>query len=165
MRQDAIARIARDARIPSAKRREVERELRAHFEDSDGEFGDPDEIAREFSRVYRFEWMRARVAVWLLSMVIVASVVTATVLAAQTGLGVMHSGRHAMFEVRDIVAAVAVYQGLISLRPWLNWGWVAVAAIGWFTGSVVSWVVMGIGYYLMTVVAPRVESALRERLA
>ena len=137
--EELIARIVSLSKIPSQRRRqEVVRELRAHLEDSmraapQGDqidqlalanFGDPDEIAREFASVYKSDWTVRRISVFLLSTLTIATLVSAATLAMQAavaiGFGVplekMFAGRHTAIEILDIASTVACYLGLISME-------------------------------------------------
>ncbi len=138
-----IESIVRSCRIPSAaRRREIERELRAHFEDASiagreqgrgdeeiqtrvaASFGDPAVIARHFAWVYRRERAALRIAVFLLSTITVAVIIAAVVLAAQAGIAFgldfplirMFNREHALAEILDIISTVTAYVGLISLE-------------------------------------------------
>jgi hypothetical protein len=140
---ELIARVVSLSKIPSGKRRQaVAAELRAHIEDyllaaretdHDGDqvdklvlanFGDPDEIARGFARVYRHDWMVLRISVFLLSTLTVAGVVSGTILAMQAGVAIgfgiplvkMLASRHTVIEILDILSTVAAYLGLISME-------------------------------------------------
>lgn len=140
---ELIARIVSRSKIPSRKRRQaVMRELRAHIEDfmlaareSDhaedqtdnlalANFGDPDQIAREFASVYRYDWIVLRISVFLLSTLTVASLVSAATLAMQAGIAIgfgvplvkMLASRHTVIELLDILSTVAAYLGLISME-------------------------------------------------
>jgi hypothetical protein len=140
---ELIEKIVKSSHIPSEKRRqEVQRELRSHIEDfivatreaggEDGEierlvlanFGDPGQIALGFAWVYRHERRRLRILVFVLSTVVLASFVSATVLATQAGvafgfgipiLNVLAS-RHTVIEALDILSSVATYLGVSSLE-------------------------------------------------
>jgi hypothetical protein len=140
---ELIARIVSLSRIPSEKRRQaVVRELSAHIEDfmlaaresehaddrartsALASFGDPEQIAREFACVYRRDWTVLRVWAFLLSIVTIASLVSATTLAAQAGIAIgfgvplakILASRHTVIQILDIVSTVAAYLGLISLE-------------------------------------------------
>ena len=131
------------ARVPWGKRRrEIRRELCAHIEDfvaaargaghGDEEiekmvgasFGDPGQIADGFAWVYRRERALARVGVFLLSSVMVASLMLSAVLTLQAGLALgfgnsvlkMLYGRHAAIEALDILFTVVTYAGLVALE-------------------------------------------------
>src|SRR2546423_482304 len=90
-----IEKIAKSSLLPAGKRgREILRELRSHVEDFELEareagqqddevaaliaarFGDPEQIAHQFSWVYRRERAFTRLAVFVLSTLIVALVIT-----------------------------------------------------------------------------------------
>jgi hypothetical protein len=249
------------SRIPSAKRRgEIQRELRSHIEDlvrtaREGgldedeieklilaNFGNPCQIAQGFAWVYRHERRRLRAVALTLSIVLLASCLSAALLATQTvlalGLGrpivKVFASRHTMIETLDILASVAAYMGLISLEnlfeshkfqkaafllmaivavltvvcgaarlhaAFLVFGLVNgvflravqrfialktaraaivtvcflltgfVSALMWSPASHTypvtswaSWLALGIGYLLMTSIAPRVEAALMNGL-
>jgi hypothetical protein len=140
---ELIARVVGLSKIPSQKRRQaVVAELRAHLEDcmlaareSDhagdqidqlalANFGDPDEIARGFARVYRHDWMMLRISVFLLSTITVAGLVSGTILAMQAGVAIgfgiplvkILASRHTVIEILDILSTVAAYLGLISME-------------------------------------------------
>jgi hypothetical protein len=141
--EQLIDRIVNSAHIPSGKRRqEIQRELRAHIEDfvtaarESGQdqseiekllvasFGDPGQIARGFSWVYRHERRRLRALAFTLSTALLASSLFGTILAIQTGLAFgfgapitkVLASRHTMIEGFDILASVAAYLGIISLE-------------------------------------------------
>ena len=139
---ELIDGIVNSSRIPLGKRREIQRELRSHIEDfiftareagrSQEEieklvlahFGDPAEIAKSFAWVYRRERRRLRAVVYALSTVVLASCLSAVILAMQTGLAFgfgkpimkVLASRHTTIEVLDILASVAAYLGVISLE-------------------------------------------------
>jgi hypothetical protein len=134
--------IVKSSRLPSGRRRDIERELRCHIEDfivaareagrSQDEieklvlanFGDPGQIAQGFAWVYRHERRRLRVFAYTLSTVLLASSLFAAIVATQAGLAfgfgtsIMRvvAGRHTVIEALDILASVAVYLGLTSLE-------------------------------------------------
>jgi hypothetical protein len=141
--EELIDCIVNSSQIPSGKRRrEIQRELRSHIEDfvvaareagSDqneiekmvlANFGDPGQIAKGFAWVYRHERRRLRAFAYTLSTVLLASCLSAVVLAMQAGLAfgfgtpVMKvlASRHTLIETLDILASVAVYLGLTSLE-------------------------------------------------
>src|ERR1700722_2134283 len=138
-----IDRIVNSSQVPPGnRRREIQRELRAHIEDfiaaareaGRGQdeieqlvlanFGDPGQIARGFAWVYRHERRRLRVFAYTLSTVLLASSLLAAILATQAGLAfgfgtpIMKAlvSRHTVIEAFDILASVAVYLGLTSLE-------------------------------------------------
>src|ERR1700722_14841357 len=138
-----IDRIVNSSQIPPGKRRrEIQRELRAHIEDfivaareagrdQDeieqlvlANFGDPRQIGRGFAWVYRHERRRLRVFAYTLSTVLLASSLLAAILATQAGLAFGFGtpivkvlvSRHTAIEALDILASVAVYLGLTSLE-------------------------------------------------
>lgn len=140
---ELIERIVCAAQIPSGRRkREIERELRAHIEDyvliaseagrseADIErmvlaaFGDPHEIARLFAWVYRRERAILRISVFLLSTLAGGGLISAVALALQTswaiGSGVpiprAVGGRHLTFELLYIFSTATAYMGLVSLE-------------------------------------------------
>jgi hypothetical protein len=87
-RDDLITTVLRRARFQRAsRRREIERELRAHLEDARaaGEdeatvvtrFGDPEEIGRAFAVAYRLSW-RMAAALFAVSAIVSAGIVTGT---------------------------------------------------------------------------------------
>jgi hypothetical protein len=134
--------IVNSSQIPSGKRREIQRELRSHIEDfvvaareagRDQQeieklvlvsFGDPGQIARGFAWVYRHERRRLRILTYLLSTVLLGSLLLAAILATQAGLAFgfgtpvtkVLASRHTMIEAFDILASVAVYLGVTSLE-------------------------------------------------
>jgi hypothetical protein len=140
---ELIGNIVNWSRIPSGKRRrEVQRELRSHIEDfmlaaraagrDDEEierlvlasFGDPGQIARDFAWVYRNERRMLRICVFVLSTLVLASFLSAAILAIQAGvafgfgvpvLNVLAS-RHTVIEALDILSSVAAYVGFTSLE-------------------------------------------------
>src|SRR5712691_7258942 len=92
---ELIQKIVDSSHLPSGKRRqEVQRELRSHIEDfmlagreagrEDDEierlvlanFGDPGQIARGFAWVYRHERRMLRILVFVLSTVVLASLLS-----------------------------------------------------------------------------------------
>jgi hypothetical protein len=138
-----IESIVNSSRIPSGKQRqEIQRELRSHIEDfviaaresgrdqSEIEklvianFGDPDQIAKGFSWVYRHERRRLRALAFTLSTMLLASSLFGAILATQAGLAfglgtpIMRvlASRHTVTEALDILASVAAYLGMISLE-------------------------------------------------
>jgi hypothetical protein len=141
--EELIDSIVNSSRIPSGKRRqEIQRELRSHIEDfliaaresgrdqSEIEklvianFGDPDQIGKGFSWVYRHERRRLRALAFTLATVLLASSLFGAILAAQTGLAFgfgtpimkVFASRHTVIEALDILASVAAYLGMISLE-------------------------------------------------
>jgi hypothetical protein len=141
--EELIDRIVNSSQVPPGKRRrEIQRELRAHIEDfvlaareaGRGQdeieqlvlanFGDPGQIARGFAWVYRHERRRLRVFAYTLSTVLLASSLLAAILATQAGLAFgfgtpimkMLASRHTVIEALDILASVAVYLGVTSLE-------------------------------------------------
>ena len=135
--------IVNSSQIPSGKRRrEIQRELRSHIEDfvvaareaGRGQdeierlvlahFGDPGQIAQGFAWVYRHERRRLRAFAYTLSTVLLASCLSAAILAMQAGLAfgfgtpVMKvlASRHTLIETLDILACVAAYLGVTSLE-------------------------------------------------
>ena len=140
---ELIKNIVNSAQIPSEKRRQdVQRELRSHIEDfifaareagQDDEeierlvlanFGDPGQIARDFAWVYRHERRMLRIFVFVLSTVVLASLLSATILAMQAGVAfgfgipILHvlASRHTVLEALDILSSVAAYVGITSLE-------------------------------------------------
>jgi hypothetical protein len=131
-----IAQIVTASQITPRRRRDVERELRAHIEDlllhardcghderEIGElvrrhFGNPSEIARAFEWVYRRERAAMRLGVFAMCTAVVAALAAAGILAAQTGVaagfGMALSLHHTAIEVLDILATVAVYVAMTS---------------------------------------------------
>lgn len=141
--EQLIDGIVNSSRMPPGKRRrEIQRELRAHIEDFVAaargagrepdeierlvlaNFGDPGQIARGFAWVYRHERRRLQALAFILSTLLLAGSLLAAILATQAGLAfgfgspIMNVlvSRHTMIEALDIVASVAVYLGLISLE-------------------------------------------------
>ena len=141
--EEMIDRIVNSSQVPPGKRRrEIQRELRAHIEDfiaaaheagrNQGEieqlvlanFGDPGQIARGFAWVYRHERRRLRVFAYALSTMLLAGSLLVAILAAQAGLALgfgtpimkVVMSRHTVIEALDILASVAVYLGLTSLE-------------------------------------------------
>ena len=141
--EELIDGIVNSSRIPSGKRRqEIQRELRSHIEDfviaarescrdqSEIEklvianFGDPDQIANDFSWVYRHERRRLRALAFTLATLLLASSLFGAILAAQTGLAFgfgtpimkVLASRHTVIEALDILASVVAYLGMISLE-------------------------------------------------
>ena len=135
--------IVNSSQIPSGQRRwEIQRELRSHIEefvDAAREagreqdeieklvlanFGDPGQIAQGFAWVYRHERRRLRAFAFTLSTVLLASTLSAAILAMQVGLAfgfgtpIMRvlASRHTAIEAFDILASVAAYLGVISLE-------------------------------------------------
>jgi hypothetical protein len=151
-----IDEIMAASRIPSERRRRaVLRELRAHVEDfvsagrqsGRGEediehllaerFGDPQQIARQFARVYRRERAALYLGGFLISTVLVSLVISAAAIAMQAGiafgsgapvLGVFGS-RHTAIEALDILATAAAYVGLISLGRFFGRPLAVLAAV------------------------------------
>jgi len=140
---ELIEGVIRASHVPSATRRaEIERELRAHFEDfliaarnagrSDEEiqtllaahFGDPSEVARQFAWVYRRERAARRLSAFVLSTIAVAAIVGTVLMAAQAGLAVglrvplarMFNRWHTIGEGLDIAGTVTTYVGLNCLE-------------------------------------------------
>jgi len=145
--EELIDRIVNSSRVPPGKRRrEIQRELRAHIEDfvvaareagrdQDeieqlvlANFGDPGQIARGFAWVYRHERRRLRVFAYTLSTVLLASSLLAAILATQAGLAFGFGrpimkvllSRHTVIVALDILASVAVYLGLTSLESFFE---------------------------------------------
>lgn len=135
--------IVNSSQIPSEKRRrEIQRELRAHIEDfvavaheagrdqdeieklALANFGDPRQIAEGFAWVYRHERRTLRALAYTLSTVLLAGCLLAAILALQAGLAfgfgtpIMRvlASKHTVIEALDILASVAAYLGLISLE-------------------------------------------------
>jgi hypothetical protein len=138
-----IQEIITSSRIPSAKRRrEVARELLSHIEDcvaiqrdagKTGDeiermvlarFGDPLQMGRNFSWVYRREQAICRLAVFALSIVALGGIVPIFILALQAGVTIgfgapiskVFDPRHTMIETADILATVLAYVGIITLE-------------------------------------------------
>jgi hypothetical protein len=141
--EELINSIVNSSEFPSGnRRREIQRELRSHIEDFVAaareagvqpdqieklvlaNFGDPEQIAQGFAWVYRHERRRVRALAFTISTVLLASCLSAAVLATQAGLAfgfgapIMNvlASRHTVIEALDILASVATYLGLISLE-------------------------------------------------
>ena len=139
---DLIDCIGNSSQIPSGKRLEIQRELRSHIDDFvvtareagrdpdeierlvQAHFGDPAQIARCFAWVYRHERRRLQAYAYTLSTMILASSLSAAILAAQAGLAfgfgtpIMRvlASRHTVIETLDILASVAAYLGVTLLE-------------------------------------------------
>jgi hypothetical protein len=140
---ELIDRIVSSSHIPSGRRRrEIQRELRSHIEDfvlatrESGRdqceieklviahFGDPDQIAKGFFRVYRHERWRLHALGFTLATLLLASSLLGAILAAQTGLALCFgrpivnvlASRHTVVEALDILATVAAYLGTLWLE-------------------------------------------------
>jgi hypothetical protein len=138
-----VDQIVNASQVPSGKRRQaIQRELRSHIEDfvvaareagrdQDeieklvlANFGDPGQIAQGFAWVYRHERRRLRAFAYTLSTVLLASCLSAAILAIQAGLAfgfgtpIMRvlASRHTVIEALDILASVAAYLGVTSLE-------------------------------------------------
>jgi hypothetical protein len=141
--EQLINSIVNSSQIPSGnRRREIQRELRSHIEDFVAaareagvpedqieklvlaNFGDPDQIAQGFAWVYRHERRRVQALAFALTTVLLASCLSAAVLAMQAGLAFgfgapimkVLASRHTVIEALDILASVAAYLGLTSLE-------------------------------------------------
>ena len=87
-------------------------------------FGDPGQIARGFAWVYRHERRMLRIFVFVLSTVVLASFLSATILAMQAGVAFgfgipilkVLASRHTVIEALDILSSVAAYMGITSLE-------------------------------------------------
>ena len=142
-----IADIVRSSRISSQKRRQdLLRELTTHVDDfvllarqagrGDEEierllvanFGDPQQIARQFAWVYRRERIMLHLSVFLISTLVVTALVSAAVMSMQAGMALgfgvpvlrVLGSRHGLIEALDILATVAAYIGLISLEKFFD---------------------------------------------
>jgi hypothetical protein len=140
---ELVEQIVNSSQIPSGKRRhEIQRELRSHIEDfvvaareaGHGQdkieklllanFGDPGQIAQSFAWVYRHERRRLRACAFTLSTALLASCLSAAILAMQAGLAFgfgtpvikVLASRHTVIETLDILASVAAYLGVTSLE-------------------------------------------------
>jgi hypothetical protein len=140
---ELVDKIVNSSQIPSGRRRrEVQRELRSHIEDfmfaareagrDEDEierlvlanFGYPCQIARGFAWVYRHERRRLRIFVFVVSIVVLASSLSAAILAMQASVGagfgipILHvlASRHTVIEALDILSSVAVYISFTSLE-------------------------------------------------
>jgi len=145
---ELIRSIVNKSQIPSVKRRRaVLRELQSHLEDSilaageaglsDDEirrqvlasFGDPAQVAQGFAWVYRHERTMLRIAVFLLSTLAVACMLSAAILAMQAGVAIgfgapvrrVIASRHTVIEALDILSTVAAYVGFISIEKLFAW--------------------------------------------
>jgi hypothetical protein len=141
--KDLIDGVVNSAQIPALKRRQdIQRELQSHIEDFVAaareagrdpdeierlvlaNFGDPNEIAREFAWVYRHERRRIRALALALSTLLLAGCLSLMVLAAQAALAfgfgspVMSvlASPHTVIEAFDILAFVVTYLGVTSLE-------------------------------------------------
>jgi hypothetical protein len=140
--EQLIAGVVNSSQIPLGRRGEIQRELRSHIEDfvvaardaGRGQdeieklvlahFGEPGQIAEGFAWVYRHERRRLRAVAYTLSTLLLASCLSAAILAMQAGLAFgfgtpiikVLASRHTMIEVLDILASVAAYLGVISLE-------------------------------------------------
>jgi hypothetical protein len=140
---ELIFSIVNRSQLPSSKRRrDVEQELRAHAEDFadttrkaghpeheiDGllldRIGDPEQIAADFSHVYRYERRCLSTLAYSLSTLLLAASLVITILVAQAGLAfgfgspisTIVASRYTVIEGLDILACVAVYLGLVLLE-------------------------------------------------
>jgi hypothetical protein len=138
-----IVDIVRSSRISSRKRRqELLRELATHVDDfvllarqagrGDEEiqrllvanFGDPQQIAQQFAGVYRRERILFHLSVFLISTLVLTTLVSAAVMSMQAGMALsfgvpvlrLLGSRHSLIEALDILATVTAYMGLISLE-------------------------------------------------
>jgi hypothetical protein len=145
--EQLIGDIVRSSRISSRKRRqELLRELATHVEDFElfarqagrgdeeiqqllvANFGDPQQIAQQFAWVYRRERIMLHLSVFLISTLVVTTLVSAAVMSMQAGMAlgfgvpVLHvfGSRHSLIEGLDILATVAAYIGLISLEKFFD---------------------------------------------
>jgi hypothetical protein len=141
---ELIRGVVNGSQLPSLKRHyEIRRELRSHIEDfiaaeleaghTEQEiealllarFGDPAQIAQDFSQVYKSERRKLLTLVYMLSTAILASSVLVAILAVQAGLSLSFgtpileilASRHTVIQALDIFAFVAAYLGFISLEP------------------------------------------------
>jgi len=140
---ELIDSIVNSSRIASARRRrEIQRELRSHIEDSVAaareagcgqdeieklvysNFGDPGQIAQQFAWVYRHERRTLRAVAYALSTMLLAASLSALILGMQAGLALgfgrpmmnVLASRHTVIEVLDILASVAAYLGVALLE-------------------------------------------------
>jgi hypothetical protein len=140
---ELVDRIVSSSMIPARRcRQEIRRELCAHIEDFVAaardagheqheieklllaSFGDPEQIARGFAWVYRYQRRRLRALTFTLSTVLLASCLLALALATQAGLAfgfgrpVMQvlASPHMALEALDIVASVAAYLAVAQLE-------------------------------------------------
>jgi hypothetical protein len=164
---ELIREIVDRSQIPSERKRHaVLRELRAHVEESviagreagrsddevvrevlDG-FGDPDRVAESFAWIYRHERAGMRVAVFLLSTLMVASALAVAILAVQAGMAAgfgapvrrVIASRHTVIESLDILSTVAVYVGFVSIeRLFDRRGFQKAVAVAALTWTLVAW--------------------------
>jgi hypothetical protein len=139
---ELIERIVNSSQIPSARRPDIQRELRAHIEDFVtaaidagrdqneierlvlANFGDPGHIGEGFAWVYRHERRALRALAFALSTTVLATSLLAAILTVQSGLALgfgtpilkVLASRHTLIEALDILASVAFYLGLTSLE-------------------------------------------------
>ena len=140
--EELIRRIVDESQIPSARRkRAIQRELRSHFEASVpaareagipedailqqvlASLGDTSQVAQGFAWLYRRERAMLRIAVFLLSTLTMAIMLSVTVLALQAGVAFGFGSplpgsiaRHTVIEALDILSTVAAYVGFISIE-------------------------------------------------
>jgi hypothetical protein len=133
--EELIDRIVNSPRIPSGRRKEIQRELRSYIDDFVtaardaghdqkeieklvlATFGDPDQIGKGFAWVYRHERRSLRAVAFALSTLLLASALFAAILAVQTGLALgfgtpvmeVLASRHTAIQALDILASVAAY--------------------------------------------------------
>jgi len=140
---ELIEEVLNSAQVPSGKRRrEIQRELRAHIEDfitaareaGRGEdeiermvaasFGHPAQIAGGFAWVYRRERAIVRIGVFLLSSLVVTSLMLSAILVLQAGMALgfgtsvlkVLTSPHTAIEALDILFTVTTYAGLVALE-------------------------------------------------
>jgi hypothetical protein len=141
--EDLIEKIVNASKIAGGgRRKDIARELRAHLEDFalaarqsghlDSEiqamilahFGDPEQIARDFARVYRKERTILYTSAFLVSTLAAAGVIAAIVFMVQVtvvmGLGIpaprIFETGHLTLEAGYLLATVAAYLGQVSLE-------------------------------------------------
>jgi len=139
---ELIHNIVNRSQITSKRKLEIQRELRTHMEDfvaasreagyQEDEiqklllahFGDPEQIAEDFSRVYSSERRTLLTLAYALSTLSLATCLLIAILVIQTGLALsigtplleVIASRHTRIQALDILAFVAVYLGLISVE-------------------------------------------------
>lgn len=139
---ELIHSIVNCSQITSKRKLEIQRELGTHMEDfiaasreagyRDDEieklllaqFGDPEQIAQDFSQVYRSERRMFLALAYALSTLSLAACLLIAILVIQTGLALgigtpileVIASRHTRIQALDILAFVAVYLGLISVE-------------------------------------------------
>jgi|SRR5579871_4187983 len=139
---ELIDGIVNSSQAPSARRQDIQRELRAHIEDFVtaaenagcdpneierlilAKFGDPGQIGRSFAWIYRHERRRLHAIAFVLTTLLLTSSLLLAILALQAalalgfGTSVMNvvASRHTLIEALDILATVAAYLAVTSLE-------------------------------------------------